>query len=78
MTQNLQIVGYYYELATELVMPHILRGPRNGLSSEVVKKITSFAWEQFVEMSEKHSKFCETPTRCWQCIINYHYKLLSW
>ena len=55
-------------------MPHILRRPRNRLSSEVVKKITSFAGEQFVEMSEniEHSKFRETPTRCRQCIINCH------
>ena len=63
-----------FELATQLVMLHILRRPRNGLSSEVVKKITSFAGEQFVEMSEniEHSKFCETPTRCPECIINCH------
>ena len=56
--------SFSYELATQLVMPHILRRPRNGLSSEVVKKITSFAGEQFVEMLEniEHSKFRETPT----------------
>ena len=66
--------NFSYELATQLVMPHILRRPRNGLSSEVVKKISSFAGELFVEMSEniEHSKFCETPTRCQQCIINCH------
>ena len=66
--------SFGYELATQLVMPHILRKPRNGLSSEVVKKITSFAGEQFVEMSEniEHSKYRETPTRCRQCIINCH------
>ena len=66
--------NFAYELATQLVKPHILRRPRNGLSSEVVKKITSFAGEQFVEMSEniEHSKFRETPTRCRQCIINCH------
>ena len=64
--------NFGYELATQLVMPLILRRSRNGLSSEVVKKITSFAGEQFVEMSEniEHSKFRETPTRCRQCIIN--------
>ena len=33
--------NFSYEFATQLVMPHILRRPRNGLSSEVVKKITS-------------------------------------
>ena len=61
--------NFGYELATQLVMPHILRRPSNGLSSEVVKKITSFAGEQFIEMSEniEHSKFRETPTRC-RCI----------
>ena len=66
--------NFGYELATQLVMPHILRRRRNGLSSQVVKKITSFAGAQFVEMSEniEHSKFCETSTRCRQCIINCH------
>ena len=33
--------NFSYEFATQLVMPHILRRPRSGLSSEVVKKITS-------------------------------------
>ena len=66
--------NFGYELATQLVMPHILRRPHNGLSSEIVKKVTSFAGEQFEEMSEniEHSKFRETPTRYWQCIINCH------
>ena len=31
--------NFGYELATELVTPHFLRRPLNGLSSEVVKKL---------------------------------------
>ena len=66
--------NFGYELATQLVMPHILIRPRSKLSSEVVKKNTSFAGEQFVEMSEniEHSKFRKASTRCRQCIINCH------
>ena len=31
--------NFGFELATQLVMPHIVKRPRNGLSSEVVKKL---------------------------------------
>ena len=31
--------NFGYELATQLLIPHILKRPRNGLSSEVVKKL---------------------------------------
>ena len=43
-----------YELATQLLMPHIQRRSRHGLSSEVMT----------------NPKQCENPSRCRQCIRN--------